>query len=141
MITGVVELLDTPRAHLKSLGYTEVNHVPEVREELEYLRRGLILECHRPHDLNGHSNFSNREPLFKPCRPPFFNTLVLREAGLIAQGPGGRYELTAIGQAVLDFIAWLGSWEPSRPVPIIMATDGGSHVSLTAREAEAQGEN
>jgi len=62
-----------------------------------------------------------------------YHVKVLREAGLIAQGPGGRYELTAIGQAVLDFIAFLGSWEPSRPVPIITATDGGSHVSLTAK--------
>ena len=61
-----------------------------------------------------------------------YHMRVLREAGLIAQGPGGRYELTAIGQAVLDFIAWLGSWEPSRPI-LITATDGGSHVSLTAK--------
>ena len=70
-----------------------------------------------------------------------YHMRVLREAGLIAQGPDGRYELTAIGQAVLDFIAWLGSWEPSRPVPIITATDGGGYGPLTAREAEAQGEN
>ena len=57
-----------------------------------------------------------------------YHVKVLREAGLIAQRPDGRYELTAIGQAVLDFIAWLGSWEPSRPVLIVKATDGGSHA-------------
>ncbi len=39
----------------------------------------------------------------------------LLKAGLIAQRPDGRYELTALGHAVLDFIAWLNSQETPCP--------------------------
>ena len=76
-ITGMMELLNAPRAHLKGLTDTEINHVPEVGEELEYLRRGFIPEHHRPHDLNGHPDFSIREPLFKPYRPRFSTACTL----------------------------------------------------------------
>jgi len=67
-ITNMMKSSNIPRACFKSLTDAEVYHVPEVGEELEYLRRGLIPEYHRPHDLNGH-HYLLGEALFKPYMP------------------------------------------------------------------------